>query len=182
MNLLHPFTWLPDAARAPALLALVVLTLAVGGLMLSNGRLKKHGSGPKGIVDFELVGTLDGARAILAGWGIQGQLIAALNLGMDYLYLVAYSSAISLGVVLAAECITGRSAFWGLVGIILAWAQFGAALLDAVENYALIRLLLGSDRAFWPPLARGCAIPKFAIVIAGLVYLLGGGVIALIWC
>jgi hypothetical protein len=51
-----------------------------------------------------------------------------------------------------------RSEFGGLVGVVLAWAQRGTALLDAVENWALIRLLLGSERAFWPPLARWRAI------------------------
>jgi hypothetical protein len=56
------------------------------------------------------------------------------------------------------------------LGTLLAWAQFGAALLDALENYALIQVLLGSQQALWPVVARWCAIPKFLIVAAGLVY------------
>ena len=60
------------------------------------------------------------------------------------------------------------------VGIVLAWAQFAAATLDAVENYALIRVMLGSTPNLWPALARACAIPKFAIVGLGLLYLIVG--------
>ena len=143
--------------------------------MLSNGHLKKQGTGQKGIIDLELVGTRDGARFILVDWGAQGRLIAGINLGMDYLYLVAYSSCISLANGLAAECLARRSELFGLVGIVLTWAQFGAALLDAAGNVAVIRLLLGSERAFWPPLARWCALPKFAIVCAGIAYFSIGG-------
>ena len=181
MDLVHPFTWLSPAARLPVFVALVVLTFVVLGLMASNGPLKKQGPGKKGIVDFELAGTLDGAQTILDDWGERGKLIAGLNLGMDYLYLVVYSSCISLGCVLVAQALAGRVAFLGPAGIVLAWAQFGAGLLDAVENYALIRLLLGPERAVWPPLARWCAIPKFVVVIAGLAFALIGGVFALVW-
>jgi hypothetical protein len=58
--------------------------------------------------------------------------------------------------------------------VVLAWAQFLAALLDAIENLALIHLLLNSSRSWLPCLARGCAIVKFSIVGAGLIFILGG--------
>jgi hypothetical protein len=93
-----------------------------------------------------------------------------LSLGLDYLYLVAYASAIALGCVMVARRLSGRGEFLPLVGVVLAWAQFGAALLDCVENYALIRVLLGSQQELWPVVARWCAIPKFLIVALGLVY------------
>ena len=70
--------------------------------------------------------------------------------------------------------------FLAALGATLAWAQFGAAALDAVENYALIRLLLGDRSPRWPPLARWCALPKFAIVAAGLVYVLVGWLASLL--
>jgi len=37
-------------------------------------------------------------------------------------------------------------------------------------------VLKGSTLAAWPLLARGCAIVKFALVIAGLLYAGAGGV------
>ena len=56
------------------------------------------------------------------------------------------------------------------LGIFFAWATIGAALLDAMENYALIRILLGTQLDLWPLVARWCAIPKFLILISGLTY------------
>ena len=50
----------------------------------------------------------------------------------------------------------------------------GGSALDAVENLALIQLLRGSTWEPWPALARACAIPKFAIVAAGLLYVAVG--------
>jgi hypothetical protein len=55
-----------------------------------------------------------------------------------------------------------------------------AALLDAVENYALIRVLLGSNLVIWPKVAKWCAVPKFVIVAAGLAYILIGALISLL--
>jgi len=49
-----------------------------------------------------------------------------------------------------------------------------------VENYALIQVLLGSQQALWPAVARWCAIPKFLIVAAGLVYVGIGTVWAMV--
>ncbi len=66
------------------------------------------------------------------------------------------------------------------MGIALSWGQLLAALLDAVENYALIRLLLGSTGKLWPDLARWCAVPKFLLVGAGLVYVIFGAVLAMV--
>lgn len=44
-----------------------------------------------------------------------------------------------------------------------------------MENYALIRLLLGARDAIWPTLAYWCAGLKFAIVLIGGAYLILGG-------
>jgi hypothetical protein len=48
------------------------------------------------------------------------------------------------------------------------------ALLDSVENYALIQALLGTEQSIWPAIARICAIPKLLIVGLGLLYVLLG--------
>jgi hypothetical protein len=95
-----------------------------------------------------------------------------LSLGVDYLFLVSYSITVGLGCVLLARSLSTRSPFLHSIGMILAWGQIGAGLLDALENYALIRILLGSERAYWPVVARWCAIPKFLIVSAGIIYIL----------
>jgi hypothetical protein len=53
-----------------------------------------------------------------------------------------------------------------------------AGLLDCTENYALIRLLLGSQNAALSSLARMCALPKFLIVLLGLLYLAAGAIVS----
>lgn len=55
-----------------------------------------------------------------------------------------------------------------------------AGLLDAVENYALIKVLLGSRDEIWPVAAKYCAGPKFAIVGVGLIYVIVGAVVNLL--
>jgi len=135
---------------------------------------------PLGIVSFELAGELSLAQSMVESWGQTGQVYAGLNLALDYVFLVAYSSSIALGCVLVARSLSRRGEFLPSVGVVLAWAQLGAAMLDAVENYALIRVLLGSQQILWPTVARWCAIPKFLIVAAGLVYVGVGAILAVV--
>ncbi len=168
----HPFSWLSTSEQKRAFVVLLTLTLVVMASMNALGRPLNTEVAPLGIISFELAGELSLARSMVESWGETGRVYAGLNLGLDYLFMAAYSSAIALGCVLAARSLSPR------VGLLLAWAQFGAALLDAVENYALIQVLLGSQQASWPVVARWCAIPKFLIVAAGLAYVGVGAVLA----
>ncbi|MEE9463947.1 MAG: hypothetical protein V3W14_00045 [Candidatus Neomarinimicrobiota bacterium] len=81
---------------------------------------------------------------------------------------------------LLARNLNKRLAFIAIIGIALAWLQLGAAVLDAMENYALIQVLLGSDGAHWPVMAKWCAIPKFLFVAGGLIYTGGGAILSVI--
>jgi hypothetical protein len=107
-----------------------------------------------------------------------GQVYAGLNLGFDFLFIVAYPAAIGLGCVWVARALAQRIAFLAAIGVVLAWAQWLAALLDCVENYALIQILLGAQQEVLPVIAAWCAVPKFAIVGVGIAYVLVGAVAA----
>ena len=176
----HPFNWLSTSGQKRAFVVLLALTLAVMVSLNALGGPLNTEVAPLGIVSFELAGELALAQSMVESWGQTGQVYAGLNLGLDYLFLAAYSSSIALGCVLVARSLSRRGAFLSSVGVLLAWAQFGAALLDAVENYALIRVLLGSQQASWPAVARWCAIPKFLIVAAGLVYVGVGAILIVV--
>ena len=199
MTTRHPFNWLSTSGQKRAFMVLLALTLAVMMSLNALGRPLNTEVAPLGIISFELAGELSLAQSMVESWGQTGQVYAGLNLGLDYLFLVAYSSCISLGCVLVARSLSrsnsarpgssdpGQKRGFGNplraisdVGVLLAWAQFGAALLDAVENYALIQVLLGSQQALWPVVARWCAIPKFLIVAAGLVYVGVGAVLVMV--
>jgi hypothetical protein len=164
----HPFAWIPAPLRRRAFAAATALSLAtMAGLGVTGAALQTEAA-PQGIVSFELAGTLAAAERILAAWDASARTRAGLNLGADYLFLVAYASAIGLACALAADALRARAPRAAALGDALAWGQLAAAGLDAVENAALIGLLLGARSAALPALAAACAVPKFALVAAGL--------------
>ena len=159
----HPFKWLPASEQKWAFLVLLALTLAVMVSLNALDRPLKTEAAPADIISFEFAGDLATAQDILESWGPRGRVRAGVSLGLDYLYLVAYASCIALGCVLVARGVAGPVPFLAGVGVLLSWALFAAALLDAVENFALFQLLFGSRSEAWPAVARWCALPKFVI-------------------
>ena len=167
----HPFEWLSFKDQKRVFVVLLVLTLAVMGVLrFFDGYLKSEAA-PGGIVSLEFAGSLTSARHIIASWGPKGSVYAGLSLGLDFLFLFSYACAIGLGCVLAASGLSERMKTFSLLGAPLAWGQLCAASLDIFENVGLIHVLLGTGNEFWPLLAFWCAIPKFLIVAAGLLYL-----------
>jgi hypothetical protein len=180
MKLRHPFEWLSASGQKQAFVSFVVLTLVlIVSLQVLGGPLKTEVA-PMGIVSFEFAGELSKAQSMVESWGQKGLVYAGLNLGLDYLFLVAYASAVGLGCVLMTQRWLKRFEFVGLVGVGLSWGQWVAALLDGVENYALIRVLLGAEVELWPALARWCAVPKFILVGAGLLYIILGAIVVMV--
>jgi hypothetical protein len=175
-----PFDWLPVAQQPRAFVALLALTIVVMVALQILGAPLKTDAAPAGIVSFELAGTLPAAQGIVESWNATARVYAGLNLGLDFLFIPAYALCIGLGCVLVARALAARVAMLASVGVLLAWAQWLAALLDAIENYALIQLLLGSQQAALPVIAQWCAIPKFLIVGLGILYVIGGVVAAML--
>jgi len=180
MKLRHPFEWLSNTAQKRAFIAFLIFTFVVMmGLQVLDGPLKTKAA-PLGIISFELAGAQGQAREIVESWGPRGRVYAGINLGLDYLFLVAYGICFGLGCAMVAQSLTGRTEILFSVGVFLSWGQIAAALLDSVENFALIRVLLGSGQELWPVVALWCAIPKFIAVTLGLIYILGGVVMVLL--
>lgn len=180
MKTRHPFEWLPVAEHKRAFVLVFVLTIIVMVAEQISGGPLKTDAAPSGIVSFELAGTLSLALKIIESWNQTARVYAGLNLGLDFLFIVAYASCIGLGCVLVARSLSRRSAFLASVGVVLVWALWLAALLDCIENYALINLLLGSQQAAFAVIAQWCAIPKFLIVGLGILYVIVGAVAAMI--
>jgi hypothetical protein len=176
----HPFEWIHPASERRVFVGAVVLAIAAMVCLNVLGGPLRSAASPQAIVSYELVGTVDGSQAILAAWGAEGRLHAGLNLGLDYLFLFAYPLAIGLGCVRVGRGQPRRLGWLAGLGPILAWGLVLAGVLDAIENYSLIRILLGAMAAHLPALARWCALPKFLLVGVGLVYFVVGGFLALL--
>lgn len=176
---LHPFQWLPEAHQKNVLIGAMLLTAVLMAAIFTTNDPLQNPAAPLGIVSLQLAASLAAAQAILAAWGPAAQRWAILNLLIDYPYLLAYATTLGLGCVLIARHLPGPRHI-ALLGVWLSWGVIGAALLDAVENAALLRLLLGDLREAWVVLAFWCAVPKYVLVLAALAYLGIGGLLGLI--
>lgn len=171
MRMLAPFDSCSNSARKRSVVIALILSLVLLIALRILDIPLRTAVAPRGIVSFELAKDASASRQILASWNTQAKTHAALSLGLDYLFLIVYAVFISLACVQVGKALRHVSPLLARLGGILAWAQFLAAILDAVENGALIFLLLNSERLWLPPVARGCAIIKFSIVGAGFVYI-----------
>ena len=173
----HPFEALSPRRRGLYFWPLLVLTLALSVVMSYIGRPLITSAAPSGIVSFELAGDVSQARQIIASWSDSARLYAAFSLGLDFLYLVTYSTTIGLACVWVADISRVRK--WSLagLGVPLAWGLWLAALFDAIENVGLAVILLSTIGEPWPLVARWCAIIKFSLIIIGLIYALGNALV-----
>jgi len=158
----HPFNWLPSPLRKKAFVVLLATTMATMAALQVLDRHLKTDAAPRGIVSFEFAGNLPNATLMLTSWNPP-----------------ARAGVIGLGCVLTAGARFQHTQTGITIGYILAWGQLGAALLDAVENYSLARVLLGAQTDLWPAVAFWCAGPKFGIVALGLAYVVVGVMIGL---
>lgn len=167
-----PFAFLETRSRSRWLITAMVLALAMTAFFTVVGRPLTTDVAGSGIISFEFAGSLENAQAILASWDNRTKMVAAFSLGLDFLYPLVYASAISLGCVRGADRVGLNRPQVAAAGYWLAWGAWLAALLDYIENMALLLLLFGSTAAVWPPLAFMCAAVKFILVIAAIFYTL----------
>ena len=174
MRWVPPFDNLTNSARK----RVIIITLVVSAILLLTMRtldtpLRTH-TAPRGIVSFELAVDYEASQQILGSWNSEAKINAALSLGLDFLFLIVYALFISLSCAQIAAALKDNRSIFFRAAVVLAWAQFLAAILDTIENIALIRLLLDSSSKWLPWLARWGAIIKFSIVGAGLMFIFVG--------
>ncbi len=130
-------------------------------------------NGP-GMVTFELTGGQDRADEILAEWGDEGQDAARESLWIDFGFLLAYGTFLTLA--LAAVRDLARVRGWrrlaAIGGAVVYFGALGAAF-DAFENTCLLLTLDGAGASF-PLLATTFAGIKFVLLATAIFYLLAG--------
>lgn len=124
-----------------------------------------------GILDLEFARTATRVATILSVWGRTGQAAARVQTYWDFLFLLGYSTALTLGILSLISRLSHRRAVYNL-GITLACGQALAAGLDAVENVCLLAALDGYVRDWTASVAFYCAAVKFGGVILGLIFVL----------
>ena len=170
----HPYNKLPQQRRRLFLIVAIVLTLAVEGYLIILNSALSGPYAPGGIVAFELAKTAPAAEAILHNWGNAGIDTARRSLQWDFLFLLLYPLAISLACARVAEQWMGWRNLFQMTGYLLAWGQFVAGALDALENLILLSMLDQDFGIALPYLAWIAASLKFMLVGAGLLYVLAG--------
>jgi len=154
--------------------ALLALTIVLTVVLQAVDTPLKTPAAPQGIVSYEFAGTTAAAQGILDSWDAGAKVHAGFSLGLDYLYMPAYALTIGLACAWAARVLGGRKHWLGSLGRVLAFGLGLAALLDAVENFALTTMLFSAAADPWPAVSRWCATGKFALIIAGLLYSVAG--------
>ena len=184
----HPLENIPTISRKPLFVAFLAGTLILFAVFRVLDAPLLTSAAPNGIVSFELAGTPFQAQAIIDSWhemayllsSVEGEPVpgmvsraysfAVFGLGIDYLFMPVYATALALGILLAA----GRHPGWFTTfGAWLGWGVYAAALFDAVENYALARMLVMNQVwSPYPEVAAFCASVKFILLSLGLFYAL----------
>lgn len=135
-------------------------------------------TGGVGIVPLELIGSEKRARRVLERWGRgPGWRAARWSLVVDYPFLVAYGLGLwTLAAVVGSHADTRGWEAWADV---IRWAGWGfvvAAVLDAIENTALLFLLYDKAVEAMAKVSLVSAALKFLLLIVGLFLVLNTAV------
>jgi hypothetical protein len=166
----HPFESLSPEWRKKLFWAACAASLIIIAVFGVIGAPLNTPAAPSGVVSYELAGSVSQAQAMLDSWDQTARLYAAFGLGFDYLFMLAYSTAIGLACLMAGDALRRRGWPLAQAGRLLAWGLWLAAILDGIENVALSVILLVAVASPWPELARWCATFKFGLIFLGLVY------------
>ncbi|MDZ7732535.1 MAG: hypothetical protein U5R31_04950 [Acidimicrobiia bacterium] len=168
-----------ERARLKRWLWLAIAGLVVIGVALVYVGEPMTAEGGANIVTYELADSGERAEEILDGWGPEGRDAARWSLILDYGWLVSYGAVLLVGSVLVAEMARDRG--WTRVrrlGWLVAGLALAAALLDAVENTALLWQLSRGGTDVAALVARFAAGLKFLFVALAILYLVVAGITA----
>jgi hypothetical protein len=146
----------------------VLLLLAMSP---ADERMKDNGHG---IVAFELTGGQDRADEIMSDWGDEGRDAAREQLWIDFGFLIAYGTFLTLALAAVRDRARerGRRRLAAVGGLVVYFGALAAGF-DAIENICLLLTLDGAGSAF-PLLATIFASCKFIFLALAIAYLVAG--------
>jgi len=156
--------------RTGLIVSAVASVLLLLAMSPAENRMKDAG-GP-GIVPFEVTGGQNRADEIMAEWGEDGKDAARESLWIDFGFLIAYGTFLTLALRAARDAAVKRG--WHrleALGATAIWFGAISAGFDALENACLL-LTLGGAGAAAPVMATIFASLKFLFLAGTLAYLL----------
>ena len=187
----HPLEFVNVDYRKRLFFTFLFLTLALFAIFRVLDQPLRTPVSPNGIVSFELARTPARVQSIMDVWtgrtviytdgenrnAITAQpgkpfeynpipvIHASFGLGIDYLFMPVYAFALAFGTLLAA----GKHSGWfKSLGAVAGYGAFAAALFDAVENYALFKILLGMVASPYPEIAFYYRIKPLPMAVSPL--------------
>ena len=175
MNLsTHPLNFITPKKRTPVFWGVVVLTIGCYLVLQNFNAQIITDAAPKGIISYEFARYSDIFQRIHSSWTPNQFAAAGLSLGFDFLFLILYPLAISLGTLLVSAK-TG----WIKISVFFCWIAASAGVLDAVENISLIQVLTGNSHPYWGEIAYFAAGIKFSFVGLSLLFVMVGALAGL---
>lgn len=169
----HPLLAWPDAPLRDLARGSLALSLLVMAVLATIDAGLRCPSAPLGIVSFEIAGA-SGAAPLLAGWSEAQRHDAILLQGLDYLFLMAYATALASAAVRLARRHAARERYAGLASA-AAWACSVSGISDAIENTPMTLMLRdGVADEMGATISLVCASLKFVLLVLGIGYVLVG--------
>ncbi len=173
----HPLDFVPGSVRKQVFFMLLAGTLLLLIVFQVLNIPLITAAAPGGMVTFELAGNVKKSADILLSWDERADLYAAFGLGLDYLFMPFYALTIAMTTLLAGSRHT--SDWIRSLSTITGWGVLAAAVFDAIENYALWKILQGTLAQPLPEMAAVCAQIKFGLILTGLLYAVISGLLLL---
>ena len=168
------WNWVSARVRLRVFGVASLIAFAMSYYVAVTGDVLRTTVTPLGIVSLQLAGTPENAQIMYAAWGRTGMDAARFNITVDFLYLVSYGIAVSIGCSLASGWWARRSVRMAALGPLASILVLVAAACDAAENLVMLQGMQEVGNPLWPMLAKLFAFVKFALLPLGLLYLMTG--------
>ncbi len=172
---MHPFSWLPHSSRWYVLAVLFLAAATLAWKLSSQGKPLITPAAPKGMLSFQFCWSRSEAIKILDSWAKLKD-VARKQLLWDYLFLSIYPLLLSLACVMLGDSFGDARA---VVAVLGSWCVLFAGPLDAMENYALLRMLDSDASESMAKAAWWCAGIKFVLAFSALGYIAVAGIMNL---
>lgn len=172
---MHPFSWLPHSSRWYVLAALFLAAATLAWKLSSQGKPLITPAAPKGMLSFQFSWSRSEAIKILDSWG-KLKNVARKQLRWDYPFLSIYPLLLSLACGMLGDSFGDARA---VGAVLVSWCVLFAGPLDAIENYALLKMLDSDASESMAKMAGWCAGIKFVLVLSAVGCILVNGILRL---